>query len=186
MDGRARRRHADGITTEGGCAVARRRRSPAWPVLQQVQLGEQPAGERRAADESGGHSPGERQLRSVPHALSAAQDLGHLAQQLGRAHGWIGLREAVPLSYETGAGSRNHTVCEQPAMAGEQDNVARDGIFDTAMPDMQDIARPNRRKHAGPGDTKAQCAKGTDGLRGQLDLRQISGIDRDLHGLAAN
>ena len=84
--------------------------------------------------------------------LSPALHSADLPQELGRTYGGIECGKGVALRNQAVTDARNDAMREQPALPGEEDDITWFSLFDTALANKQDVARPDRRQHAGAGD----------------------------------
>lgn len=70
-------------------------------------------------------------------------------QELRRTYRGIGHGDSVALGDKLRIGARNDAMHEEPAFACEENDVAENYVIDCATANPQDVARPDRRQHAG-------------------------------------
>ena len=98
---------------------------------------------RGAADERGRQAACDTRTRRQPGTLSVAGNRHDNTQQFGLVHRLVPRGNTVSLCHEAPAFMRNHTMREQPVIAGEHRDVAGSGLRDETPSNCELIPRPH-------------------------------------------
>jgi hypothetical protein len=120
-----------------------------------------------------------RTRNDCPHP---PMDRGNFAQHLRLCHGRIIPGKRVAASDPLGAVLRDQTMDEEPTVARDQHDVSGNEVLATLALDAENVARPDRRKHAGSQCLEADFAPRIENFGGKVEFMSFTSLCRDGHG----
>ena len=107
---------------------------------------------------------------------------GNTTQQLSGTNRWIILREGVaagdPSDLALLLALSNHAMDKEAALSYDQRDVTDSDMFSRIALDDQEIARPDRRKHAGSQSLQPHAAPGPQNVRCKTALVAFASLRR--------
>src|ERR1700722_17493257 len=101
---------------------------------------------------------------------------GDLAQDLRFAHGSVVLGHAVATRDPARIVFFNQAVDKEPAVACDQQDVAGNNLIAGLVLDAENIARPDRRQHAGAESVKAKRASRSQEVGGEIEFMTLANL----------